>query len=143
MLALGALLTCAALLGIVLSALVFRRPDPPRWTTRSWAGEAVAIALVCVLSLGLGYLGAGSIDAYRQGLAATDLGLLVLVLILTLVVWRKLGLRERWRAMAAEERGPVTVPRAADLGTPARAVTEDMRIPTTEPPPSGPADRAA
>jgi hypothetical protein len=142
MLALGTFLTCFAILGIALSALVFRRPDPPRWTTRSWAGEFVAIGLVCVLSLGLGYLGAGSIDAYQQGLAATDLGLLVLAIVLALVAWRKLGLRERWRAMAAEE-GPVAVPRAADLGTPARAVTKDMRIPTTEPPPSGPADRAA
>ena len=142
MLALGVLLTCAALLGIVLSALVFRRPDPPRWTTRSWAGEFVAIGLVCVLSLGLGYLGAGSIDAYQQGLAASDLGLLAAVLVLTLVVWRKLNLRERWRAMAAEERGPATVPRAVDQDmTAAPAVGQAPD--TTERTPSGPADRAA
>jgi protein-S-isoprenylcysteine O-methyltransferase Ste14 len=142
MLALGTFLTCFAILGIALSALVFRRPDPPRWTTRSWAGEFVAIGLVCVLSLGLGYLGAGSIDAYQQGLAATDLGLLVLAIVLALVAWRKLGLRERWRAMAAEE-GPVAVPRAAGDGMTAAGDMGRKPPLTSEPPPSGPADRAA
>jgi len=141
MLALGVLLTCAALLGIVLSALVFRRPDPPRWTTRSWAGEFVAIGLVCVLSLGLGYVGAGSIDAYRQGVEAIDVGLLAVVLVLTLVVWRRLGVRKRWRAM--EAKGPVAVLHAAGAGMTTAAATGEMPESAIESPASGPAGRAA
>jgi hypothetical protein len=143
MLALGALLTCSALFGIAAVAILFRRPDPPRWTTRSWAGEFVAIALVCALALGMGYLVAGSISAYQQGLEAIDLGLLAAVLALALVAWRKLNLRERWTAMTAETTGPVAVPRAADAGLTTPAATGETPVSTTEPPPSGPADRAA
>jgi hypothetical protein len=140
MLALGVLLTCFALLGMASRRYSFdvaiRRAGRPA----PGPGESVAIALVCVIALGMGYLGAGSIDAYQQGLEAVDLGLLAGVIASRLVVWRKLDLRKRLRAMAADETGPVTVPGAAD-GSP--ATMGKMPASTTEPPPSGPANRAA
>jgi hypothetical protein len=141
MLALGVLLTGCAILGIALLALLFRRPDPPRWTTSSWSDEAVAITLVCVAALGLGYLCAGSINAYQQGLGVTDLGLLAAAIVLAVVAWRQLGIRHRWRAMASEQRSVVA--RVARREMTASAAVGQAPPLTTEPPPPGPADRAA
>ena len=91
MLAIGGLLVCAALLLLAVVAPVFRSSDPPRWTTYSWAGELVTLAIVCTLALGLGYLGAGAIDAYQTGLDYLEVGLLAAVVLVSVVLWRRLG----------------------------------------------------
>jgi hypothetical protein len=93
MLAAGSLLVSIALLMLAAVAPVFRRSNPPQWTTRRWIGELVTLAIVCTLALGLGYLGAGAIDAFQTGANYVDLGLLLLVLIVSVVIWRGLNAR--------------------------------------------------
>jgi hypothetical protein len=94
-LAIGGLLACAALLTLAAVAPIFRSSDPPRWTTRGWVGEVVTLAIVCTLALGLGYLGAGAIEAFQVGPDFLDLGLLAPVALATVVIWRRLKGRAR------------------------------------------------
>jgi choline-glycine betaine transporter len=138
MLVLGGLLSCAAVLAIAVFALIFRNPNPPRWTTYSWAGELSAVALVCVLAVGVGYLSSGAISAYQQGLSLVDLALLAVVLAVAAVVWRKLDVRARLKAME----GAVSVPAFGAMRE-AVAATDGVAATTPEPPPSRPAPRVA
>jgi hypothetical protein len=83
MLATGGSLVCLALLALTAVAPVFRRSNPPRWTTYDWVGELVSLAIVCALALGLGYVGAGAAEAFQTG---PNLGLLAIVLFLSVVI---------------------------------------------------------
>jgi hypothetical protein len=101
MLATGGLLVAIALLALAAVAPVFRRPDPPRWTTRGWVGELVTLTIVCTLALGLGYLGAGAVAAFETRPDSIDLGLLAGVTLVAIVVWRWLKARVGTAARAA------------------------------------------
>jgi hypothetical protein len=85
-LATGGILVCLALLALTAVAPVFRRSDPPRWTTYDWVGELVSLAIVYALALGLGYLGAGAAEAFQTGPNYDDLGLLAVVLFRSVVM---------------------------------------------------------
>lgn len=114
MLAIGGLLTCVALLTLAAVAPLFRRSNPPRWTTYGGVCEAVTLAIVCTLALGVGYLGAGTIAALETRPDYLDLGLLAGVALVAVVIWR--GLKARAVATAgrvpAAASGPAS-PRGA------------------------------
>jgi hypothetical protein len=129
MLPLGGLLTCAAILALAALAVVFRSPNPPRWTTWSWAGELISVGLVSLFALGLAMFVAGAFGAYQEGLQLVDLGLLAAVLLGTFVIWRRLNLRAGFRAMPAE---PVGV----DARSAERVATTSVPPAATEPAPS-------
>ena len=146
MLALGGLLICAAVLALAALAPIFRRPDPPRWATWSWAEELATLAVVGALAMGVGWLVAGAARAVQSGPELVDLGLLGAVLVVTVLIWRKLDPRARLRALEARAapRRPGSVGRA-DL-SPATAPASDVQVAPTEPPPpqpSKPSRRAA
>lgn len=90
MLATGGLLVAIALLTLAVLVPIFQRSDPPRWTTRAWIGELVTVSIVCGLALGLVYLGAGTIDAIQTSPSYLDLGLLAVVLVASIPIWRRL-----------------------------------------------------
>jgi hypothetical protein len=136
MLAYGGLLICAALLALAGSAVVFRSPNPPRWT--AWSGELITLAIVTLFALGLANLIAGASAAYEEGLRLADLGLLAAVLGGALLIWRRLDLRGRLRSMAAAPHAPSRGP-GADLPPTGRVAAATA----TEPPPSRPRSRAA
>jgi hypothetical protein len=114
MLATGGLLVSIALLTLALLVPIFHRSDPPRWTTRGWIGEVVTVSIVCTLALGLGCLGAGTIDAFQTGPDYIDLGLLAGVLLITVVIWRRLNARARPGALAADAMVRAPAPASAD-----------------------------
>jgi len=127
-LATGGLLVSIALLAIAALAPVFRSSNPPQWTTRGWVGEVVTIATVSTLAIGLGYLGAGVIDAVQTGPDYLDLGLLAVVLFGSLVIWRRLRARARPNAPAADQRLHSQVPASrGGHGDGARAAAEGAR----------------
>lgn len=144
MFALGGLLISTALLALATLALIFRRPNPPAWTTRSWVDELMAVAIVATFAVGLGCLGVGAITAYQEGPDLIDLGLLAAVLLGSLVLWRRLDVRARLKAMSAATSTAALVPRGADAPG-ARDGTAIPGVPTTtpEPPPAKPTRRAA
>jgi hypothetical protein len=111
-LAAGGLLVAIALLTLAAVAPAFRRANPPRWTTRGWIGEVVTLAIVCTLALGLGYLGAGAIAAFRTGPDYGDLALLAGVALVAVMTWRWLKARagETVAPAPAVARGPAPPP---------------------------------
>jgi hypothetical protein len=102
LLATGSFLTAIALLTLAAVAPLFRSSNPPRWTTYGWVGELVTLAIVCTLALGLGYLGAGAIEAFQTGPDYLDLGLLAVVLFASIVIWRRLNARAQAKAVEAD-----------------------------------------
>jgi hypothetical protein len=137
MLALGGLLISAALLALAAAATVFRSPNPPRWT--AWSGELITLAIVTLFALGLANLIAGASDAYERGPRLADLGLLAVVLVGALVIWRWFGLGARLRSMTAAPQA-----QTRDSSTTLRPTG---RVPSAnasaEAPPSRPTPRAA
>ena len=115
MLATGGLLVSLALLALALLVPVFRRSDPPRWTTRGWIGEVATVAIVGTLALGVVCVGAGAIGAFRTGLRHLDLGLLAVVLVASIVMWRRLkaGTRKAAGSLAATASEPPQPHKAA------------------------------
>ena len=135
MLTTGGLLTAIALLTLAAVAPVFRSSNPPRWTTYGWVGELVTLAIVCTLALGLGYLGAGAIEAFQTGPDYLDLGLLAGVLVVSVVIWRRLNARARPKAVEADTSLHVRVPETGEVrrGGLAAAV-EPVPVTASEPP---------
>ena len=113
MLATGGLLVSVALLALAAVAPLFRRADPPRWTTRGWIGEIVTLAIVCTLALGLGYLGAGAATAFQTGPDWVDLGLLAGVALVAVVIWRWLKAHAATSAGAASAAASQPAPPSA------------------------------
>jgi hypothetical protein len=134
MLTTGGLLVSIALLTLAAVAPVFRSSHPPRWTTRGWIGELVTLAIVCTLALGLGYLGAGAIAAFQAGLDYLDLGLLAVILLVSIVIWRRLSARAR--SGVADVSGHARVPEfgQAYSGGPV-ATAEPLPVTASGPPP--------
>ena len=116
MLTTGGLLVGIAVLTLVAVGPIFRSSNPPRWATRGWIGELVTLAIVCMLALGLGYLGAGAIDTAQQGIDYIDLGLLAVVLFGSVVIWRRLRARVRPRAIEADAVARAHVPASPSSG---------------------------
>ena len=144
MFALGGLLISTALFALASLALIFRRPDPPAWTTRAWVDDLMAVAIVATFAVGLGCLGVGAITAYQEGADLVDLGLLAAVLGAALVIWRKLDLRTRLKAMAPEASAAGLIgPRAASPGPSRAAAAPAALVSAPEPPPSRPTRRVA
>jgi hypothetical protein len=136
MLATGGLLTAIALLTLAAVAPVFRSSNPPRWTTYGWVGELVTLAIVCTLALGLGYLGAGAIEAFQTGPDYLDLGLLAGVLVVSVVIWRRLNARARPTAVEADASLHVRVPGTGEVRSGGlAAAAEPVPVTASEPPP--------
>jgi hypothetical protein len=131
MLAIGALLLSIALLTFAVLVPVFRSSNPPRWTTRGWVGELVTVVIVSTLALGLVYFLAGVASAFQTGPDYLDLGLLALVLLASIVIWRRLSTRARQEAVEPAASGHARVPVPAHGGGPAESPP-----PTASEPPS-------
>lgn len=122
MLTLGGLLLAGTLLALGALTLVFRRPAPPRWTTRSGVGELVSVAIVTLLTFGMGYLVAGVIGAYQRGLDLIDLALFIVVIGAAVAAWRRLYVRRRLQAYAAAARANYAIrPGSAPAARPEHA----------------------
>jgi hypothetical protein len=131
MLATGGLLVSIALLTLAVLVPIFHSSDPPRWTTRGWIGELVTVSIVCTLALGLGCLGAGTIAAFQSGPDYLDLGLLAVVLVASIVIWRRLKASTRQKAAEPAASVDARVPEPAQSGS----VAKSRPATASEPPP--------
>ena len=136
MLATGGLLVAIALLTLAAVVPLFRSDNPPRWTTRGWVGELVTLAIVCMLALGLGYLGAGVIGTAQTGPDYLDLGLLAVVLFVSVVISRRLSARTRPEAVAADANFDAFAPGSGQAHSDSPVATaEAARVSAREPAP--------
>jgi hypothetical protein len=70
----------------------------------------ISVAIVAMLAIGLAQFVAGAAKAYFEGPQLVDLGLLAVVLLAAVAIWRKLDLRARMRAAAVDPRAGVAAP---------------------------------
>jgi hypothetical protein len=140
MLTFGALLTCAAILALAQSALVFRNPARPNWTSWVWAEEGVATLIVCAFVFGIGAVIAGAFEAYSAGVSLVDTGLAVGLVALFVWTWRRLDLRRRLKALDARPADGAFRPAPAPTMMPAGggALAHAAPVAPGDPPPPQP-----
>ena len=131
MLATGALLLAIGLLSLAVLVPLFRRSDAPKWTTWGWVGEVVTVLLVSVLALGITCIVAGAIDAIQSGGHVLDLGVVAVVLVASIIIWRRLSAARRKAAGPAAASVDQTIAGAPHGGQP-------DELPFVAPPPSPP-----
>lgn len=114
---------CAALLLFAVCTLLFRDPQARRWTKHGWAGEFVSLGIVGVVAVGIGCLINGLVTL-GQGVNPLDLVLPFVVVALSVMVWRKMHMRERLRAFDGTRAAdpPPIAPAAASFAHKRRAV---------------------
>lgn len=129
MLALGGMLIGVTIVALGLLLPICRDPDGPSWVRRSLIGELMTVALVTMLALGLGHVGAGIVRQVEQGVDPIDIGLFLAVLAAVVAVWPRLRVRARLRAieLKAAAAGPRIVTSGPDEPTPIKPVPTTPR----------------
>jgi hypothetical protein len=101
MLALG---SCIAGVGILISgllALLFRNPNAPRWTRPEIVPMLICVVVTGITGIGLGYTAYGMSRLVKGTGDPRELLVLAAVVIVLVLVWRALGIRQRLRDYAA------------------------------------------
>jgi hypothetical protein len=96
--------SCIAGLGILISgllALLFRNPNAPRWTRPEIVPMLVCVPVTAITGIGLGYTAYGISRLVKGTGDARELLVLAAVVIVLVLVWRALGIRQRLRDYAA------------------------------------------
>ena len=105
MLAVG---SCLAGFGILLTgllALLFRRPDAPRWTRPELVAMLVCVPVTGMIGFGLGYAAYGVSRLVEGTGDPGELLVLAGVLVVLALAWRALAIRRRLRNYAAASGG--------------------------------------
>lgn len=129
--------SCIAGLGILISgllALLFRNPNAPRWTRPEIVPMLVCVVVTAITGLGLGYTAYGLSRLLKGTGDPRELLVLAAVVIVLVVVWRALGIRQRLRDYA--------VVSGASLASAPNVVLDEEPPPGPQPG-AGPSRRAA
>lgn len=105
MFALGCGLVGAGVLLTGLTMLLFRRPEPPRWTRPELVAMLVTVPLTGVVGLGLGYMLIGGHRLLNGEGELYELAVPFGVAALVAGLWRVLGIRRRLQAYSAASPG--------------------------------------
>ena len=100
--------SCIAGLGILISgllALLFRNPNAPRWTRPEIVPMLICVGVTAITGIGLGYTAYGLSRLLKGTGDPFELLVLAAVVIVLVVVWRALGIRQRLRDYAAASDG--------------------------------------
>ena len=95
--------SCIAGLGILISgllALLFRNPNAPRWTRPEIVPMLICVGVTAITGIGLGYTAYGLSRILKGTGDPFELLVLAAVVIVLVVVWRALGIRQRLRDYA-------------------------------------------
>jgi hypothetical protein len=133
MLALGSCIAGAAILIASLLAVLFRHPNPPRWTRPEIVAMLICLPLTGMIAIGLAFTVVGLWQLVNGTGNPLELVVLAAVVIGLALVWRVLRIGQRLNSYApATGRFPAGADLAAD---PALVIDE------TSPPPPGPHTR--
>jgi len=100
--------SCLAGLGVLVTgllALLFRRPDAPRWTRRELVAMLVSVPVTGMIGFGLGYAAYGVSRLVDGTGDPGDLLVLAGVLVVLALAWRALAFRRRLKDYAAASGG--------------------------------------
>ena len=129
--------SCIAGLGILISgllALLFRNPNAPRWTRPEIVPMLICVGVTAITGIGLGYTAYGLSRILKGTGDPFELLVLAAVVIVLVVVWRALGIRQRLRDYA--------VVSGASLASAPNVVLDEEPPPGPQPG-AGPSRRAA
>ena len=127
--------SCIAGAGILLTgllALLFRKPDAPRWTRPEIVAMLACIPVTATTGIGLGYAAYGVSQLVKGTGDPRELLVLAAVLMVLALVWRALGIRRRLKAYAV----------ATDGLSPHLHLASEPHLATDEEPPTRPRPRA-
>lgn len=96
--------SCIAGVGIFMTgllALLFRNPDAPRWTRPEIVAMLVCVPVTAITGLGLGYTAYGLSRLVEGSGDPRELLVLATVLIILVLAWRALRIRQRLKEYAA------------------------------------------
>jgi hypothetical protein len=135
MLALGSCIAGVGLLVTGLLALLFRHPNPPRWTRPEIVAMLICVPVAVTTGLGLGYIAFGLSKLVRGIGDPRELLVLAGVALVLVLAWRGLRIRGRLKDYATA---------TLDL-TPRGSLATEPTVPSDEtppPPPRSPASQA-
>jgi hypothetical protein len=106
MFALGCGLVVAGILLTGFTMLLFRRPEPPRWSRPELVAMLVTVPLTGIIGVGLGYMLVGGYRLLHGAGELYELAAPFAVALLVAGVWRLLGIRRRLQAYSAASPPP-------------------------------------
>lgn len=131
LLAFGSCIAGAGILMTGLLALLFRHPNAPRWTRPEIVAMLMCVPVTVTTGFGLGYVAFGFVGLKDGAGDPRDLIALAAVVLVLLLLWRGLQIRQRLKEYAATGgTSPSVYP-----------VTEPTLV-FDEPPPPAPKPRA-
>jgi heme A synthase len=105
MLALGSCLAGSAILITALLALLFRRPNPPRWTRPQIVPMLICLPITGIIGVGLAFTAVGVWQLVNGTGDLLDLLTLAAVVIGLALVWRVFGIGRRLKPYASATGG--------------------------------------
>jgi hypothetical protein len=105
MLALGSCLAGSAILITGLLALLFRRPNPPRWTRPQIVPMLICLPITGIIGVGLAFTAVGVWQLVNGTGDLLDLLTLAAVVIGLALVWRVFGIGRRLKPYASATGG--------------------------------------
>jgi hypothetical protein len=130
MLALGSFMLGSGILIVVLLALLFQRPNPPRWTRPEIVPMLICVPITGMIGVGLAYTIIGLWQLANGTGEPLELVVLAGVVIGLVLVWRVFGIGRRLKPYAPATGG---FPAGAYL-----AADPTLGVDETAPPPPGP-----
>lgn len=100
MLAFGSCIAGAGILVTGLLALLFRHPNAPRWTRPQIVAMLACVPVTVMTGVGLGYLAFGLFGLKNGAGDPRDLVVLAAVVLVLLLLWRGLQIRQRLKGYA-------------------------------------------
>jgi hypothetical protein len=100
MLAFGSCIAAAGILATGLLALLFRRPNAPRWTRPEIVPMLMCVPVTVTTGVGLGYVAFGLSRLLKGTGDPRDLVVVGAVLLVLLLLWRGLQIRQRLKDYA-------------------------------------------
>jgi hypothetical protein len=95
MLAFGSCIAGAGILVTGLLALLFRHPDAPRWTRPEIVAMLICVPVTVINGVGLGYVAFGLFGLKNGASDSLDLVVLAAVVLVFVLLWRGLQIRQR------------------------------------------------
>ena len=140
MLAFGSCVAGAGLLITGLLAVLFRHPNAPKWTRPEIVAMLICVPVTVINGVGLGYTASGLFGLLKGAGDPRDLVALAAMVLLVILLWRGLQIRQRLKDYALATGGTSATVLLAKQPTP---VIDETPPPAPKPRAPGASRKAA